>query len=220
MDIRPATKAEQLYLARQSHEISMITEYIGCLQAKLDTLENNFISTWNTFLSEWNTPEFKADLERVLQELRFGEKETPFLANRKALMDFCFAHLDAALDPDFNEFGFRLNTETYVYMLKCVPQKGDFNVWIYCYTRKWFEHHLKEAEKGITFTDASYQTLFKIPDGGMVEITYSDGEKLRKVCRYIDEYHMEIGDRPNLYHIHHFGEIMARCEAEVKPFTE
>ena len=219
MNIKPATKAERLYLAKQSQEISMITEFIGHLTASLDTEENVFLSKWETFIKEWNTPEFKADLDLVLHELRFGEKTKPFLANRKVLMDFCFSHLDAALDPDFEEFGFRLDTESYVYMMKVVPKKGDFNVWIYCYTRKWFDRHLKHAEKGIQFTDASYQPTFRIPDGGTVEITYSDGKKFRKVCRYIDEYHMEIGDRPNLFHIHHFAEIMENSEAKVMPYN-
>lgn len=45
-----------------------------------------------------------------------------------------------------------------------------------------------------------------IPDGGKIVIINSSEDKLECTCRFIQEYHTEIGDY--LYHICQFAEIM------------
>ena len=65
---------------------------------------------------------------------------------------------------------------------------------------------MKDAEKGIRFIDSHYKELFRIPDGGKVKIHYSWNEDQIRTCRYIDDYHVEIGS--NLYHICEFAERM------------
>lgn len=88
----------------------------------------------------------------------------------------------------------------------------------YCYVRKWLDGHLKNAEKGIRFISSSYKELFRIPDGGMIRIHYPDGDVVTRQCRYIDDYHLEVGhSSDNLYHICEFGESMERCNAIVEP---
>ena len=77
---------------------------------------------------------------------------------------------------------------------------------------------MKQAEKGIRFIDSNYNNLFKVPDGGRIKVTYPDGEVAEKVCRYIDEYHAEIGGGScNLFHICEFAERMENCRAKVEP---
>jgi len=66
----------------------------------------------------------------------------------------------------------------------------------------------EEQEKMIRFIDSSYQTLFYVPDGGNVVLTYSDGEKVTRPCKFLDEYHTQIGH--NVYHICQFAELMER----------
>lgn len=47
---------------------------------------------------------------------------------------------------------------------------------------------------------------------------YADGEKQDNVCRYIDDYHVEIGSvRSNLLHICQFAEMMERNGSTVIP---
>lgn len=62
--------------------------------------------------------------------------------------------------------------------------------------------------KVIRFIDSQYNTLFYVPDGGNVVLTYSDGEKLMRPCKFLDEYHVQIGS--NVYHICEFAERMER----------
>jgi hypothetical protein len=80
---------------------------------------------------------------------------------------------------------------------------------------EWLDHHIREAEKGIRFINSRYSELFCIADGEKIEVTNSVGEKSEYVCRYIDEYHTEVGN--NLYHICQFAEIMERNGSEYTP---
>ena len=61
--------------------------------------------------------------------------------------------------------------------------------------------------KDIRFIDSHYKDLFRIPDGGCIQIHYSD-ETVVKPCKFIDEYHTQIGT--NVFHICQFAEIMER----------
>lgn len=48
-------------------------------------------------------------------------------------------------------------------------------------------------KKYIRFINSDYKTLFHLPDGGRVRIIYPDGRRADRVCRFIDEYHTDIG---------------------------
>lgn len=62
--------------------------------------------------------------------------------------------------------------------------------------------------KNIRFIDSDYNTLFYVPDGGNVVLTCSDGGKLTRPCKFLDEHHVQIGS--NVYHICEFAERMER----------
>lgn len=61
--------------------------------------------------------------------------------------------------------------------------------------------------KDIRFIDSHYKDLFRIPDGGHIQIDYGN-ETVVKPCTFIDEYHTQIGF--NVYHICQFAELMER----------
>ena len=58
---------------------------------------------------------------------------------------------------------------------------------------------MKNAERGIRFIDPHYQEQFRIADGEKISIKLGDGKTMERTCRYIDDYHLEVGT--NLYHI-------------------
>jgi len=74
---------------------------------------------------------------------------------------------------------------------------------------------MKDTERGIRFINPNYKELFRIPDGDSIRITRSDGSHVDRVCRYIDDYHMEVGS--GLYHICQFAEQMERSHSTVIP---
>lgn len=61
--------------------------------------------------------------------------------------------------------------------------------------------------KEICFIDSRYHDLFRVPDGGCVQIRYPD-ETVIKPCKFIDEYHTQVGY--NVFHICQFAELMER----------
>ncbi len=72
------------------------------------------------------------------------------------------------------------------------------------------------AGKDIRFIDSHYRDLFRIPDGGTIQVHYSDDTVVIKPCKFIDEYHTQIGN--NVFHICQFAELLERngsyCQAE------
>ena len=70
-------------------------------------------------------------------------------------------------------------------------------------------------ENDVRFIDPMYNELFRVPDGGVVQITYPDGHQRSEVVEYLDDYHMKIGS--SVQHICEFAERMARSRGIVEP---
>ena len=212
IDFRAMVEAEDKYTFRQSSQISSQTGLIGYLRADMDTDGNGFFSTWNDFREDLKTDEFKQEMNEVIDSLR---EEGDILHDRKALAKYCYSHPQARMNTDQDYYGVRVDTEKHAYLLRLNPNKGEYNLYAYCYRRDRLDHHMKEAEKGIRFIDPNYRDKFLLPDGGKVKIHYSWGEIQEQVCRYIDPYHLEVGN--NLYHIAEFAERMEANGHTVEP---
>ena len=46
-------------------------------------------------------------------------------------------------------------------------------------------------ENDVRFIDPMYNELFRVPDGGVVQITYPDGHQRSEKVEYLDDYHMK-----------------------------
>lgn len=109
------------------------------------------------------------------------------------------------------QYGFRVDTPEYAYLLRLNPMQGDYNLYIYCYRREMLDQHMEKAARGICFLDTSGKERFRIPDGDSIRVTRPDGSHSDHTCRYIDENRAEIGyGVDNLYHMAQFAEWMAR----------
>ena len=214
MKYRILTKAEQKYTFRQSHQISMVTGLIGYLRADFGSNGNEFWTTWNDFRKDLKTDEFKAEFDDVINSLRDGD----ILSGRKQMSSYCYSTPDSSFNDDRNHYGVRLDTDKYSYLMRLNPNKGEYNLYCYCYQKEWLNEHLKKAERGIRFIDPFYNELFRIADGNKIYIKYKDGETVEKTCRYIDDYHLEVGN--NLYHICEFAERMEQNGNTIYPVKE
>ena len=211
MDFRVMKPEERNYTYSQSQQISMQTGCIGHLRADMDSNGEGFFSSWDDFRKDLKTQEFKDEFDAVINELR---KDGGILRNRGALSKFCFAAPDSSFGND-REYGVRVDTEKYAYLMRLNPYKGEYNLYCYCYVRDWLDKHLKQAERGIRFITPNYEEKFRIPDGDQIRITSSWGEKNDYTCRYIDDYHLEVGR--NLYHICELAERMEQNGATITP---
>ena len=207
MEIRPLTQAEQKYAYKQSMQIRGQTGSIGILQGGYGA-DNEFHSDFHEISNWLKTEEFEADLQAAL-----SSGENSVLKNLDTMREFTLQHPQNGFPGA--EYGFRVETEKFAYLVRCNPEKESGNVEIHCYVKEWLDHHIKEAEKGIRFINSRYSELFRIADGEKITITNAMGEKSERVCRYIDEYHTEVGN--HLYHICQFAEIMERNGSEYAP---
>lgn len=75
------------------------------------------------------------------------------------------------------------------------------------------ENRAEPQEKQIRFIDSHYNLKFYIPDGGKIRITFRDGHTADRVCKYIDDYHLYVGNC--CYHICEFAEKWSLMEAKL-----
>lgn len=73
----------------------------------------------------------------------------------------------------------------------------------------------KYANRDIRFIDSHYKELFRIPDGEHIIVTDRYGKMKSYPCRYIDDYHLEVGR--NLFHICEFAERMEQDCCTYRP---
>ena len=66
-------------------------------------------------------------------------------------------------------------------------------------------------------SSTAIDTLFRIPDGGIVEVRFPDRAFSAK-CEYLDDYHTLVGD--TVFHICEFAEMVERQGGSVRPEPE
>ena len=178
----------------------------------MDTDGNGFFSSWEDYRKELKTDEFTDEFDKVINSLR---EEGDILYNRKSLAKYCYSSPQAKMNNEHDYYGVRVDTQKYAYLCRLNPNKGEYNLYCYCYIKDWLDKHIRSAEKGIRFITPEYKEKFRISDGEKIRITFSDGEVKDRVCRYIDDSHVEVGD--DLYHICEFAERMEQCGATFIP---
>ena len=212
LDMRTLTEKEDKYTFSNSMQISMQCGLIGHLRADMDSDGNGFFSSWEDYRKELKTDEFKDEFDKVINSFR---EEGDILYNRKSLAKYCYSSPQAKMNNEQDYYGVRIDTEKYAYLCRLNPNKGEYNLYCYCYIKDWLDKHIRSAEKGIRFITPEYKEKFRISDGEKIRITFSDGEVKDRVCRYIDDSHVEVGD--DLYHICEFAERMEQCGATFIP---
>lgn len=194
---------EDKYSFRQSSQLSSQTGLIGYLRADMDTNGNGFFSSWTDYRSDLKTQEFKDEFDNVINTLR---EEGDILHNRTALANYCYSTPQSKMQTQDDYYGVRVDTEKYTYLLRLNPNKGEYNLYCYCYIKQWLDGHIEQAKKGIRFITPDYTEKFRIADGEKVRITRIDGSSFDEVCHYVGDYHFELGS--GLYHICEFAEKM------------
>ena len=216
MELRELTQPEQKYTYRQSHQLDTQTGCIGYLRGDFGTTGKAFYSSWFDNMAYLKTPEFQAELDQVINALREGSQYGGILADRNSLSSACHQ----STTPEFgrDEFGFRLNTQDYAYLLRLNPNRGEYNFYIYCYKRDYLDRHIRNAEYGIRFITPNYREKFRIVDGDSIRMTFPAGEYQDRECRFIDETHLEVGN--SLYHICEFAERIQRECIQIIPLRQ
>lgn len=156
--LRPASPDEAgLFYSQSEKDTELGT--VGHLRVDFGSGGKEFWSTWwphngNIF----NTPEFKAELQEFVDELR---KNGP-LKNLSAMYEYCCEHGDCRLgNGSGDSYGYVAESEHYRYCLRCTPIQGDYNAYLYIYDKRQQEmsklQKLLDAEQDLP--DMCFSTL-------------------------------------------------------------
>ena len=209
LEIISMTPQERMYSYSQSSQIEAQTGCIGHLRGDFGAGQE-FFSSWFDHRGEYKTDEFKAEFDEVVNSLR---KKDGLLFSRDSMTRYCRQRPEAEMVGNYcTEYGFKLKTDQHTYMLRCNPNYGDYNFYLYAYVGRFLEHHMEKAKQGIRFITPGYKEIFRIPDGDSIRIFTGGGGTRDRTCRFIDETHFETsGDYPSaLYHICEFAEMQER----------
>ena len=62
-----------------------------------------------------------------------------------------------------------------------------------------------------------YDDLYRIPNGGVIQVDYPDGRSFTARVEHLDDYHFDMGGLGNVFHICQFAEVMGRNNADFYP---
>ena len=134
--LRPASPDEAGLFYSQAEKDAELG-CVGHLRLDFGRGGKEFWSTWWPHNNdELNTPAFKTELDAFVNELR----SVGPLQNRSA-MSACCHEMGGKISDDHH--GFIAESEQYRYCLRCFPQQGDYNGYLYIYDK-----HQQELEMG------------------------------------------------------------------------
>lgn len=214
MTLRPMTAGERMYSYAQSQQLTSQCGCIGHLRADFGSSGEEFFSSWDDHRGDLKSEDFKQELDEVINTLREDDKYGGILKNRGSLSAVCWKAPESSFGNG-REYGFRADTPHYAYLLRLNPNKGEYNIYCYCYLRQWLDRHMRQAERGIRFITPEYKEVFRIPDGDRIRMILPSGEAQDQTCRYVDDTHLEVGR--NLYHICELAERLEQNGVKVIP---
>ena len=144
--IRLMKPEEYNFAYTQKQEIMDDSACIGHLRVDLDFNGQGFYTTWDDHRPELNSPEFKQEFDDVISALRELDISGCFLKDRDSLKKFCSQFPEAKMTEDGREFGFRLDTDNYSYMMRLNPNYGEYAAYIYAYERDLLDFYLEPTQ--------------------------------------------------------------------------
>ena len=120
---------------------------IGHLRVDMDSTGTGFFSSWDTHSPSLKDDAFKTEFDKLIHELRFNKDLGGILTNRISMSKFCRSIPGSEISDDGRNFGFRVDTDEYAYMLRLNPNKGEYNAYIYAYDREMLDTFLEPAHE-------------------------------------------------------------------------
>ena len=127
--VRPAQPEEAGVFFAQTPEQDALMGGIGHVRMDFGGSGKEFWHTWHPRgREELNSPEFKVDLQLVVDTLR----ET-VLKDFSSMRRFCYENGGKIPGGWSQNYGYVVETEHYEYCLRCNPVKGDYQAYLSCY---------------------------------------------------------------------------------------
>jgi len=145
---------------------------VGWLRIDFGSSGESFYSTWNDESMAYKTPEFRSELDEVINHFRL-RSETPLLKNRASMSEVCRTTKSLELTGGWTDmYMFKVQTDKHTYFMRCSPAKGDYNAYVYCYDTEKLQQYKDVKFIENTYGDISDDKFFKT-DSGFLEIYYN-----------------------------------------------
>ena len=183
--IRLMKPEEYNFAYTQKQEILDDSACIGHLRVDLDSNGQGFYTTWDDHRPELNSPEFKQEFDDVINALREQEISGCCLKDRDSLKKFCNQFPEAKMTEDGREFGFRLDTDDYTYMMRLNPNRGEYAAYIYAYERDLLDFYLVPTKEPETIEKITVLVVEPEAVPYVKEIDHTLGDLQSEVSGYI-----------------------------------
>ena len=177
--LHPTSDGKELFYS-QSQEQDMTNGCVGHLRMDFGEYDVGFFSSWHPHNDDrLNTAEFKAELDEMVNELR----EDGPLSSRAHMGYFCIDQGAKVLER--GQYTFTTESEHYKYCLRCNPNRGDYNGYLYIYDKR--EQHLQ--------MDKAQGIIGKTSYANGESFTHTDAESYLAEIREELEYRNTTGFR-------------------------
>lgn len=192
-EMRVATPMERMYMYANSKSIQAVTGFVGYLRGYFTNEGKTFYSDWTD--GHWrclNDKTFKTQFDAFMRHLI----ERGPLAGLAAMETFCCNHREAAFEGNYTtEYAFRVEIGDFVHLIRFIPVRGDNTVYIHSYSKLYLDMHLRRAEEGVALLSLTEKGRYRVPDGGKVKFTWSDGSSKEATCRVVDFIKVQFNDK-------------------------
>ena len=139
-EIKPASPDEAgLFFAMASEKDAEL----GCIGHVRMDFGKRGTEFWHTWWprgpAELNSPEFKAELQEVVDEMRQS-----VLKDYASMERFCYGHGGKIQGGWVQNYGYTVDTENYRYCLRCNPVRGDYNAYLTCFDKRVQQMNMAE----------------------------------------------------------------------------
>ena len=141
--LRPASPDEAGLFYAMKLEQDIELGVIGHVRMDFGRRGTEFWHTWHPRgPEELNSPEFKAELQQVVDALR----ATGPLKDLRAMSRYCYENGGAIPGGWPQNYGYIVETEHYQYCLRCNPVQGDYNAYLTTMDLREQKLHMEEQQ--------------------------------------------------------------------------
>lgn len=143
--VRPASPEEAGLFYAQTPEQDETLGAIGHVRIDFGHGGREFWHTWHPRgAEELNSPEFKAELDEVVGQLRES-----VLQDLSSMRGYCYHHggeIEGGICTQ--NYGYTVETDRYRYLLRCNPSEGDYQAYLSCFDKQAQELSKEETLVG------------------------------------------------------------------------
>lgn len=203
MKLRSMTPQERIYAYQQPTQLLSRVGGLGYLHGDFGKSGKEFHETWFSFDDQSQSETLRKELDTVLDQLR--TRNPKLLGGLEEMRRNVKRYQKSKFEGNYcTEYGFRIDAETHTFMLRCIPVEMDYQFYVFAYLKRLLDGHMQKAENGIQFLGPNFKPAFSVKDGDKIVMVTGGDTKVR-VCRYINESHILVGD--TVFHIDEFTEV-------------